>query len=89
MSGPTNSRLRMILPLKNAKSLEITIGKGQKVELDDGKITVIDDSFQHTIKNVSDEPVIVLVVDFAHPNVPQGIKEPEFTDYGKSVFTNW
>ena len=74
--GPTNDRLRSYLGLSNSDKLKYVIEggspkEGQVVPLVDGKLKVVDESYAHAIKNTSDDvPVILLAIDFMHPNLP-------------------
>ena len=45
--------------------------EGEEVQIVDGKLKIVDESFAHSIVNLSDEmPVILLAIDFMHPNLP-------------------
>ena len=84
--SPTNARLRLYLPLKNGAGFKMTIGKGEQVDFEDGKLTVVDESFQHSMRNPTSEPVVLLAIDFAHPNLAQGSSPQKFTDVGQQLF---
>ena len=43
---------------------------GQKIEWEEGRLTVFDDSFLHSVKNPSDQARFILHVAFPHPDIP-------------------
>ena len=74
--APTNDKLRVYLGLSNADKLKYTIEggspkEGEQVTFQDGQIKIVDESYAHALTNLSDEaPVILLAIDFKHPNLP-------------------
>ena len=63
------------------------VGKDTKVPFVEGKLVVIDDSFEHEMINDSDEAVVWLAVDFPHPDSQFGAdKKINLTGYAKRLF---
>lgn len=97
--GSTNAVLKAILPLHNsAKGLKLRISGQQGgddddddglVSFQDGKLAVIDGSFEHSFHNPSDEPALFLAADFVHPEVNLGGHEfssLSYSEQGKQSF---
>ena len=77
--GLTNTKLRVNLPLivPSKTSSSIRVGEITKT-LEEGKILVFDDSFEHEVWNESDGVRVVLLFDINHPELDEeGIKEYE------------
>jgi hypothetical protein len=63
------------------------ISKDTKVPFEEGKIVVVDDSFEHEMINDSDEPTFWLSIDFPHPDMQFGAeKKTGLTTYAKRHF---
>lgn len=87
--GPTNSRLRLLLPLVVPENIDFKfrIGKDTQIPFVEGKIVVIDDSYEHEIVNNGDETVIWLAADFPHPDLPFGEdKKSKMSPYARKRF---
>ena len=85
--GPTNSRLRAVLPINVPEGNSgITVG-GKQFNFEEGKMIVIDDSFEKSLWNETEEDLLLLSVDFHHPDLKDREKKSAgFTDYVKNKF---
>ena len=83
--GPTNSRLRALLPLTTTTA-SITVG-GSTVHLEQGKLVVIDDSFDSRMVNEGLERLVVLAVDFQHPDLTDRQRKDSYSERGQMQFS--
>ena len=86
-NGPSNERLRAILPLQaeNGKA-KLFIGKHEKT-LIENELVVIDDSFENALSNDSGENLLLLEMDFNHPDLTDREKNTEsFSEQVKAKF---
>ena len=83
--GPTNSRLRALLPLTTTTA-SITVGDST-VDLEQGKLLVIDDSFDSRIINKGEERLVVLMVDFQHPDLTDRQRKDSYSERGQLQFS--
>ena len=68
--GITNAKLRVNLPLVVPQDAPSMIRVGDDIkQLEEGKMIVFDDSFEHEVWNGSDEVRIVLLLDINHPEL--------------------
>ena len=65
--GPSNYRLRLHLGLVVPEGCRIRVGDETRT-WEEGRVLVLDDSFQHEVWNDSDSQRIVLIVDIWHPD---------------------
>ncbi len=65
--GPSNYRLRLHLGLVVPEGCRIRVGD-QTRTWEEGKVLVLDDSFEHEVWNDGDKQRIVLIVDIWHPD---------------------
>jgi aspartyl/asparaginyl beta-hydroxylase (cupin superfamily) len=72
--GATNKKLRVHLGVKVPKGASMRVGDRQII-WHEGRCVVFDDSFEHEVWNMSDEPRIVLLFDITHPALP-AVDEP-------------
>lgn len=87
--GPTNTRLRAVLPLRVTGSAGVRVGE-KIVSLETGKVVVFDDSFENRFWNDSNDDIVLLVMDFHHPDLPDREKKSStFTDYVKNQFMTY
>jgi aspartate beta-hydroxylase len=83
-TGPSNARLRAHVCLSNpaagSASQPYMIVGGERIEWQEGKVVIFDDSFEHEVhypSRVDDESSserVVLIVDLWHPEVEEGEK---------------
>lgn len=66
-TGPFNGILRVHLPLIVPPGCELTVG-GETRTWEEGKVTVFDDSFVHSVHNHSDQVRVVLFFTVYHPD---------------------
>ena len=66
--GYSNAKLRCQLPLQVPGRCKLKVGE-HEIEQREGTCIVFDDSFLHSAWNDSDEPRLVLVFDFFHPDL--------------------
>jgi aspartate beta-hydroxylase len=85
--GPTNTRLRAVLPLEvPGGGARLTVG-GQDVQLQRGKLVVMDDSFENSVWNESAEgSLLLLLVDFHHPDLNDRQKKLAYSEQGQNQF---
>lgn len=65
--GPSNHRLRLHLGLVIPQPCSIRVGEETRT-WEEGKVLVLDDAFEHEVRNDSSEQRIVLLVDVWHPH---------------------
>ena len=84
--GPTNGRLRALLPLKVAQDggARLVAG-GEEVILELGKVTVVDDSFDTALQSGEGE-MHLLQVDFYHPDINDRKKKDAYSEKGQNQF---
>ena len=84
--GPTNGRLRALLPLKVAQDggARLVAG-GEEVVLELGKVTVVDDSFDTALQSGEGE-MHLLQVDFYHPDINDRKKKDAYSEKGQNQF---
>ena len=69
--GPTNHRIRLHLGISvPATGARINVG-GEERGWVEGKVLVLDDSFEHEVWNDSGEPRVVLIADVWHPGLTE------------------
>ena len=68
--GSTNARLTAHLGVKVPSGCRIRCGKEERT-WEEGKCIVFDDSFEHEVWHEGDEPRLVLLLNFWHPEYPQ------------------
>ena len=73
-TGPTNCRLRMHLGLVIPKNVHIRVGSETKT-WKNGKVIVIDDSFDHEVWHNGTKSRLIFIIDFWHPDLPQWEKD--------------
>lgn len=69
-TGPTNCRLRMHLGLIIPKDVFIRVGSETKT-WKNGKVIIIDDSFDHEVWHNGTKSRLIFIIDFWHPDLPQ------------------
>lgn len=72
--GPTNHRIRLHLGLAVPKKAVISVG-GEERSWMQGKVLLIDDSFEHEVWNNGSSARIVLIVDVWHPRLSLAERE--------------
>ena len=84
--GPTNGRLRALLPLKVAQDggARLVAGGGEVI-LELGKVTVVDDSFDTALQSGEGE-MHLLQVDFYHPDINERRKKDAYSEKGQNQF---
>ena len=84
--GPTNGRLRALLPLKVAQDggARLVAGGGEVI-LELGKVTVVDDSFDTALQSGEGE-MHLLQVDFYHPDINDRKKKDAYSEKGQNQF---
>ena len=83
--GPTNGRLRALLPLKLAQKGVKLVAGGEEVTLEQGKVTVVDDSFDVALQSGEAE-MLLLQVDFHHPDLSDKRKKDAYSEKGQNQF---
>ena len=84
--GPTNTRLRALLPLKLEGSAGLTVG-GEKIAFQAGRMIVFDDSFENSFWSESNDDILLLSVDFHHPDLSDREKKSDtFTEFVQNKF---
>ena len=71
--GPTNRKLRCQLPIVVPGGVDVDSGSylrvgSEKVALEEGRMIIFDDSFEHEAWNDASSPRIVLIFDIWHPD---------------------
>lgn len=77
-TGPVNDKLRAILPLQVNGSPMISIA-GNTLLLEENKWLVIDDSFENSVQNDSQGDLLLLIVDFNHPDLTDKEKKASYS----------
>ena len=68
--GPTNARLRAHLGLVVPEGdIRIRCGDEPPRKWTEGEVLLFDDSFEHEVWNLTDQPRLVLIVDIWHPQL--------------------
>jgi aspartate beta-hydroxylase len=67
-TGPSNGRLRVHLGIKVPSGTKMRVGD-REFTWTPGKCVVIDDSFEHEVWHNGNEPRVVLILDFLHPEL--------------------
>ena len=83
--GPTNGRLRALLPLKLGQGGAKLVAGDEEVTLVQGKVTVVDDSFDTALKSGEGE-MHLLQVDFHHPDLGDRRKKDSYSEKGQNQF---
>ena len=85
--GPVNDKLRAILPLKISGSPKL-FSAGTELLLEENKWIVIDDSFENSVQNNNQGNLLLLVVDFNHPDLTDKEKKASYAlnEYMKNKF---
>ena len=75
-TGPTNTRLRAHLGLvvPDQGLVEIRVGN-ETLRWTEGKVFVIDDSFEHEVWQSGNTIRLVLLIDFWHPDLSESVKQ--------------
>lgn len=80
--GPTNRKLRcqlpLIVPVGEGTAATLRVADETKA-LEEGKLIIFDDSFEHEATNTSAFPRIVLIFDIWHPDLTK--EEVKFFEY--------
>lgn len=70
--GPTNARLRahlgLVVPEAASGACDMAVG-GEARRWEEGEVLLFDDSFEHEVRNDTDSPRLVLIVDLWHPEL--------------------
>ena len=84
----TNANLRIILPVRVPKDFEYRVGKDTVLDLKEGQIMVIDNSYEHIFNNQKgSQKAVWLSIDILHPDLTeQDIKHIQASDYAKQLF---
>ena len=67
-TGPTNARLRIVLPLRAGEGAGMRVGKKDAVSFAEGQFMVFDDSYEHEVWNEGEKDLLLLSVDVPHPD---------------------
>jgi len=73
-TGPTNVRLRMHLGLVCPEGASIRVGEGKPRTWKEGKVIILDDSWEHEVWHDGSERRIILIVDVWHPELTSSQK---------------
>ena len=87
--GPTNARLRAHLGLVVPEGdIRIRCGDEPARKWAEGEVIVFDDSFEHEVWNLTDQPRLVLIVDIWHPELDTDEKRMRAlqTDDERSIY---
>jgi len=88
--GPTNAKLRAFLPVNVPDGNSGIKVAGKEVKFQEGKIVIIDDSFENNLWNETEDDLLILSIDFHHPDLnDREKKSTAFTDYVKNKFVNY
>jgi len=88
--GPTNGKLRAILPISVPTGNTGLQVADKVVKLVEGHMVVIDDSFENSLWNETEEDLILLSVDFHHPDLKDRDKKSgSFTEFMKNKFVHY
>jgi len=74
-TGPTNVRLRMHLGLRCPDGPRIRVGNAKPREWKEGKVFILDDSFEHEVWHEGKEVRLILIVDVWHPDLTPAEKQ--------------
>ena len=74
--GPTNSKLRAILPLQVNDQTRINVAD-KDLELKENQFTIIDDSYENSLSNAGSEDALLLIIDFNHPDLSDSEKKKD------------
>ena len=84
--GATNTKLRAVLPLSVTGPSGVRVAE-KTVSFEAGKIVVFDDSFENRFWSDSNDDILLLVMDFHHPDLPDREKKSSlFTEYVKNQY---
>ena len=72
--GITNCKIRAYMSVKKFGSTHMRV-LNESRELTEGKLVIIDDSFEHEVKNEGSGYHLALVVDFWHPDLTESKKK--------------
>ena len=72
--GPTNARLRCHMGIQIPEGARIRI-LDDWMTWEEGKCLVFDDSFEHEVIHDGDEPRIILLLDFWHPDATSEVQD--------------
>ena len=87
--GPTNTKLRAVLPLSLTGAAGLTVA-GNTVAFQAGELLVYDDSFENSFWTESDQDVLLMSIDFHHPDLSDRQKRSDtFTEYVKNKFMTY
>ncbi|KAJ1454624.1 Aspartyl/Asparaginyl beta-hydroxylase-domain-containing protein [Pelagophyceae sp. CCMP2097] len=78
--GPTNARLRAHVTIAAARGATIRVGNSPPREWREDEVFIFDDSFEHEVVHAGDQPRVVLILDFWHPQLP--IEARIYAKYG-------
>ena len=85
--GPTNARLRALLPLELPSGRVGVTVAGEQVVMEKGRIVIVDDSFENMLWNESEEGnAVLLLVDFHHPDLKDLKKKDGYSEHGQNQF---
>jgi len=88
--GPTNAKLRAVLPVNVPEGNVGMKVANQELKLEEGKVLIIDDSFENNIWNETEDDLFLLLIDFHHPDLRDRQKKSgTFTDYVKNKFVTF
>ena len=75
-TGPTNTRLRAHLGLMVPEEGLVQLRVGEEtLRWSEGKVFVIDDSFEHEVWHAGNGLRLVLLIDFWHPDLSTSVKD--------------
>ena len=84
--GPTNTKLRAVLPLSVTGAAGVKVAE-KIISFETGKIVVFDDSFENRFWSDSKDDILLMVMDFHHPDLPDREKKSStFTEYVKNQY---
>ena len=88
--GPTNAKLRAVLPVSVPQGNVGIKVADKELSLEEGKIVIIDDSYENNLWNETEDDLLVLIIDFHHPDLSDREKKSgTFTDYVKNKFVTY
>ena len=87
--GPTNTKLRAVLPLSVTGSAGVRVAD-KIVNFETGKIVVFDDSFENRFWSDSKDDILLMIMDFHHPDLPDREKKSSsFTEFVKNHYMTY
>lgn len=88
VTGLTNLKLRILVPVQIPSGFKFAIGKDEEVDFSDEKWDVIDNSFEHSFDNEKGtEKAIWLSIDIPHPEFSaEEESKVSIHDFAKSYF---